>query len=209
MKRMIYAAMFFAAVPSAWAQTGTGETYWSIGAGVTGDSDIDYDFPGGNVEAETKAGFGLTAAIGTHFSPNFRGEASLSFNKAEIDVVRRFGGPQILIYEEPGDVTSYMLGGNVYWDFAPGAMVRPYVGAGAALGVVDVNDRVINEAAFGWKLQAMAGVDIPLSGRSSAFLEGRYEATSREIGDGLGFTDADDTLTSDSVGVYAGLRFGM
>jgi opacity protein-like surface antigen len=210
MKTIIGAAMLIAAIPSAYAQSGSGEqgNYLSLSAGVTGESDFDYDFPGGNVEADTKAGFGVSAALGTHFSPNLRGEAVFSWNKAEIDVVRRIGGPQILVFEEPGDVTSYMVGGNVYWDFATSGPFRPYVGAGAALGVMDVNDRVITDASFAWKMHAMAGVDIPMTDFGTLFVEGRYESTSREVGDGLGFTEADDTLSADTVGLYAGLKFG-
>lgn len=209
MKMMLCAATLVAAIPSAWAQTGPGGTYLSFGAGVTGEGEFDYDFSGGNVEADTKAGYGIQAAIGTRLSPNLRGEASFTYNKADIEIVRRFGGPQILIYEEPGDIVSYMLGGNVYWDFITNGGIRPYVGAGASLGVVDVNDRVINEASFGWKVQAMAGVNLAMNDTSDVFVEGRWESTSREIGDGLGFTDADDKLTADTVGLYAGLRFGL
>jgi len=209
MKRMFIAATLVAAVPSAYAQTGSGETYVSIGAGLTGESEFDYDFPGGNVEGETDTGYGIQAALGTRFSSNLRAEAVLSYSKTDISFVRRLGGPQILIYEEPGDIVTYMLGGNVYWDFMPNSAINPYIGAGAAIGIVDVNDRVISESAFGWKLQAMAGVDFALSDTSAVFVEGRYEAVSREIGDGLGFTDASDTLTQDSVGLYAGLRFGL
>ena len=210
MKTIIGVAMLIAAIPSAWAQSGSGEQgYWSLSAGVTGESDFDYDFTGGNVEADTKAGFGFSAALGTHFSPNLRGEAVFTWNQAEIDVVRRFGGPQILIFVEPGDVTSYTLGGNVYWDFATSGPFRPYIGAGAALGVMDVGDRVIADSSFAWKLQAMAGVDIPLTDFGTLFVEGRYESISREVGDGLGFTDAGDTLSADMVGLYAGLKFAL
>jgi opacity protein-like surface antigen len=211
MRRMICAAMFVAATPAAFAQTGSGETgsYWSLGAGLTGESEFDYDFPGGNVEADTNAGFGISAAYGIHVSPNLRTEFGLSWSKAEIDIVRRFGGPQILVYEEPGDIVSYMLDANVYWDFATSGLLRPYVGAGIGLGMIDVNDRVIAESAFGWKWQAIAGVDIPMSNGSSVFVEGRYEALTREIGDGLGFADASDDFNSETIGVFAGMRFGM
>lgn len=209
MKRMICAAIAVAAVPCAYAQSGTGSSYVSLTAGVTGDSEYDYDFPGGNVEADTKSGVSLSAAYGVYFSENLRGELGLSWSKAEIDIVRRFGGPQILIYEEPGDVQSYMVDANVYWDFATTGAFRPYVGAGLGLGMIDVDDRVITDSAFGWTWRAMAGVSVPMNDTSSLFVEGRYEAISREIGDGLGFTDADDRLSGDSVGLYAGVRFGM
>lgn len=211
MKRMIIAATLVAAAPSAFAQTGSGETgsYWSFSAGITGENDYDYDFPGGNVEGEAKAGLSVSAAYGIHISPNLRTEFGLSYGKAEIEVVRRYGGPQILIYEEPGDIVSYMLDANVYWDFATSGPMRPYIGAGIGLGMIDVNDRVISESEFGWKWRAIAGVDMPVSYNSSVFVEGRYESMSREVGDGLGFTDADDDFSSDNVGLYAGMRFGM
>jgi len=211
MRRMIWAATLVAATPAAFAQTGSGETgsYWSLGAGITGESEFDYDFPGGNVEADTNAGFGLSAAYGIHVSPNLRTEIAFSWNKAEIDIVRRFGGPQILIYEAPGDVVSYMLGANVYWDFATSGPMRPYVGAGIGLGMIDVNDRVISESAFGWKWQAMAGVDIPVTDGASVFVEGRYEALSRKVGDGLGFAGASDNFRNETAGIHAGMRFGM
>lgn len=211
MKRMICAVTLVAATPAAFAQTGSGETgsYWSLGAGITGESEFDYDFPGGNVEGDTEAGFAISAAYGIHLSPNLRTEIGVSWSKADIDIVRRYGGPQILIYEEPGDIVSYMLDANVYWDFATSGPMRPYVGAGIGLGMIDVNDRVISESAFGWKWQAIAGVDMPVADGASVFVEGRYEALTREVGDGLGFTDASDDFNSETVGLYAGMRFGM
>ncbi len=209
MKRMICAAIAAAAVPCAHAQSGPGNTYVSVTAGITGDSEYDYDFPGGNVDADTKGGVSLSAMYGVHFSDNLRGELGLSWSKTDIDVVRRFGGPVVLIYEEPGDIVSYMVNANVYWDFTDIGPFRPYVGAGLGLGTIDVNDRVIADASFGWTWRAMAGASLPMGDASSLFVEGRYEAMSREIGDGLGFTDADDTLSGDSVGLYTGLRFRM
>ena len=211
MKMIIGAAIFFAAIPSAWAQSGSGESgpYWSLGAGMTGEDDFDYDIPGGDVEVETDAGYGVSAAYGYRFSPNFRAEANLNWNKAEIDIVRRAGGPQILIYEDPGSVESYTLGANVYWDFLTSGPIRPYVGAGLGFGSMDINDRVMLDAGTAWRWQAVAGAEFALTDDASVFVEGRYDAWSMEVEDGIGFNDAGSDLNAETLGVYAGIKFGL
>ncbi len=209
MKKIIGAAILIAAAPGAWAQSGESGPYWSLSAGVAGADDFDYDIPGGDVEVETEAGYGVSAAWGYRFSPNFRAEATLGWNKAEIDIVRRAGGPQILIYEDPGSVESYSLGANAYWDFVSSGPIRPYVGAGFGIGSMDVNDRVQTDAGTAWRWQAMAGADFELSRNSSWFVEGRYEAWSMEVENGIGFNDAGSDLNTETLGVYAGIRFGL
>lgn len=211
MKMIIGAAILFAAIPGAWAQTGSGESgpYWSLAAGMTGESDFDYDIPGGDVQVDTDAGYGVSAAYGYRFSPNFRVEANLNWNKAEIDVVRRAGGPQILIYEDPGSVESYTLGANAYWDFATSGPIRPYVGAGFGIGSMDVNDRVMIDSGTAWRWQAVAGADFALNDNASVFVEGRYDAWSMEVEDGVGFNGASSDLNMETAGIYAGIKFGL
>ena len=122
MKRIIgVATLLIAATPAAWAQAQSsaeeGRSYFSLGAGAIAGSEFDYDIPGGNVEAETGEGYGVSAAWGYVFNPNVRGELNLSYSQQDIDIVRRSGGPVILIFEEPGAVTAWTLGATAYYDF--------------------------------------------------------------------------------------------
>lgn len=213
MKNIFGAAILIAAIPAlypaaAQAQT-TSSSYWSLGGGIIGESDFDYDIPGGSVTADTDAGFGVNLAYGRQFSPHWRGEVELGWTQADIDIVRRTGGPQILIFEEPGTVTSYSLGANVYYDFVTSGAIQPYVGAGIGLASLDVNDRIIRSAETAWKGQLMAGARFPMSERTSLFVEGRYETHAMNVEDGVGFSNAGSDLRTETVGVYAGLKFGF
>ncbi|MDP3740097.1 MAG: porin family protein [Hyphomonadaceae bacterium] len=214
MKRIIGAAMLVAATPAAWAQNAQssveeGRSYFSISAGAIAGSDFNYDIPGGDVEVETGAGYGVNAAYGYVFSPSIRGEVSLSYSEQDIDIVRRRGGPQILIFEDPGAVTAWTLGANGYYDFVTSGSFRPYVGAGIGVSSLDVNDRVLLDAGTAVSARAIAGARWMMSDRTSLFLEGRYDAYLMEIDEGVGFTNADSNLGVDAFSVQGGLRFGF
>lgn len=211
MKMVIGAAILFAAIPSAWAQTGSSKSgpYLSLGAGFAGENDFNYDIPGGEVEVETDAGYGVSAAYGYRFTPSFRVEVNLNWSKAEIDLVRRAGGPQILIFEDPGSVESSTLGANAYWDLLTSGPIRPYLAAGVGIGSLEVNDRVMLDAGTAWRWQAVAGADFAISDYASVFVEGRFDAWSMEVEDGVGFTGAGGDLNMETAGIYAGIRIGL
>jgi len=214
MKRIIGAAMLIAATPAAWAQSAQssveeGRSYFSVSAGAIAGSDFNYDIPGGDVEAETDTGYGVTASYGYVFSPRIRAEVGLSYSEQDIDIVRRRGGPQILIFEAPGSVTTWALGANGYYDFATSGVFRPYVGAGIGVASLDINDRVLLDAGTAVNARAIAGARWMVSDKASLFLEGRYDAYLMEIDDGVGFSNADENLGMDSFSVQGGLRFGF
>lgn len=214
MKRIIGAAMLIAVTPAAWAQSvqssvEEGRSYFSVSAGAIAGSDFNYDIPGGDVEVETGEGYGINAAYGYAFSPNVRGEVSLSYSEQDIDIVRRRGGPQILIFEDPGAVTTWTLGANGYYDFVTSGTFRPYVGAGIGVSSLDVNDRVLIDTGTAVSARAIAGARWMTSDRTSLFLEGRYDAHFMEIDEGVGFTNADSDLNLDTFSVHGGLRFGF
>jgi outer membrane protein W len=215
MKRIIgVATLLIAATPAAWAQAQSsveeGRSYFSLSAGAIAGSEFDYDIPGGNVEAETDAGYGVAATWGYVFNPNVRGELNLSYSEQDIDIVRRSGGPVILIFEEPGAVTAWTLGATGYYDFVTTGTFRPYVGAGIGIASLDVNDRVIGDAGTAVNAKAIVGARWMLGGSStSLFAEGRYEAYVMEVDDGVGFNDADSNLVNDAFSLHAGVRIGF
>jgi opacity protein-like surface antigen len=215
MKRIIgVATLLIAATPAAWAQDAQssveeGRSYFSLSAGAIAGSEYDYDIPGGNVEAETDAGYGVSAAWGYVFDPRVRGELSLSYAEQDIDIVRRSGGPVILIFEEPGAVTAWTLGATGYYDFVTTGAFRPYVGAGIGVASLDVNDRVLTGAGTAVNAKAILGARWMLQGNSSLFTEARYEAYAMEVDDGVGFTGADSNLVTDAFSVHAGFRYGF
>lgn len=212
-KAILTAAILVAAIPGVWAQAAEAQTgasnYWSLSAGVLGGSDFDYDIPGGRVDVETDMGYGATVAYGRRFSDHWRGELNLSWARQDIDIVRRTGGPVILIFEDPGAVESYTLGANLYYDFITDGPYRPYVGGGLGIASLDVDDRVIRDSETAWKAQAVAGVAFPASDAMSWFVEGRYDAYFMDVEDGVGFSNAGSDLRTDSFGLFAGLRFGF
>jgi opacity protein-like surface antigen len=214
MKRIIgVATLLIAATPAAWAQAQSsveeGRSYFSLSAGAIAGSEFDYDIPGGNVEAETDAGYGVAATWGYVFNPNVRGELNLSYSEQDIDIVRRSGGPVILIFEEPGAVTAWTLGATGYYDFVTTGTFRPYVGAGIGIASLDVNDRVIGDAGTAVNAKAIVGARWMLGGHTSLFTEGRYEAYVMEVDDGVGFNDADSNLVNDAFSLHAGVRIGF
>lgn len=214
MKRIIGAAMLVAATPAAWAQDARSpaeepRSYLSLSGGAIAGGSFGYDIPGGDVKIDTGTGYGITAALGRRFDSNLRGEVSLSYSEQDIDVVRRRGGPVILIYEPPGAVTSWSLDLTGYYDFTSAGNVRPYVGAGIGIASLDLNDRVIRDAGTAVKGKVVAGARWLTSSNTSLFLEGRYEALLMDIDDGDSFTGADSNVFMGSLGVYTGLRIGF
>lgn len=221
MKTMIGAAAFVAVIPFVWAQDasaqtaharaatdGEGKTYFSLSGGAVGPTEFEYDLDNGDVKVETDSGFAITAAVGRQFSPHLRGEVTLSYMEADIDVVTRRGGPVILIYEPPGGVQAYSVGVNAYYDFATSGVVRPYVGGGIGLASLDINDRVIVESGLAAKLQGVGGVRFVTSPNVSFFIEGRADvyATSVET---IGGSGDDEPLGIGQVGVYGGVKLAF
>jgi opacity protein-like surface antigen len=214
MKRIIgVATLLIAATPAAWAQARSpvaeGRSYFSLSAGAIAGSEFDYDIPGGSVEAETEAGYGVSAAWGHVFDPHVRAELGLSYSRQDIDIVRRSGGPVILIFEEPGAVTAWTLGATGYYDFMTSGSFRPYIGAGVGVASLDVNDRVLTDSGTAVNAKAILGARWLLQGNTSLFTEARYEAYVMEVDDGVGFTGADSNLVTDAFSVRAGLTYGF
>lgn len=215
MKRIIGAAMLIAATPAAWAQdvrpsAEEPASYFSLSAGAIAGGEFGYDLPGGNVEVETETGYGVTAAFGRSFTPNIRGEASLTYSEQDIDFVRWNGAPpSILLFQPPGSVTAWSLDATGYYDFTTTGNLRPYVGAGIGIASVDVDDTVMLENGTAVKARLAAGARWLTSGNTSFFVEGRYDIHWMDVDQVVALGDVDTNLDMDSLGLFAGVRFGF
>ncbi len=219
MKTSIRAAAVAAALPmlcvgAAAAQTATatskdGRHYLSLSVGAVAPTEFEYDITGGDVKVETDTGLGATLAYGYAFNPHLRGEINASYFEADIDNVRRRGGPVILIYEPPGNVLAYTLGANAYYDFRTSGAVRPYVGGGLGITSLDVNDRVIREAGAAVRAEAVGGVRFMMGEGSSGFIEARYDAYLTNVESSSLYGSDDEPLAIGTIGAYAGFKLAF
>jgi opacity protein-like surface antigen len=79
-------------------------------------------------------GFLIGGAIGTHITPNFRGELELSWTSHDIDDVEDSDGDSFT--GVGGDVDMLFILANFWYDFNLGP-VKPYLGGGVGVANID------------------------------------------------------------------------
>lgn len=155
---------------------------------------------------EYDVGYAVSGAIGRRYGM-LRGEIEVAYQNNNIDSHRNvlIGGGAIggedagvlitgsgnlgvtvadLVAKGEGDVRTVFVMANVFLDIDTGAAIKPYIGAGAGVGFVNVDFRpsaatIIddNAAKFAW--QAMAGASYEVSPMLELFAGYRYRATNR------------------------------
>ncbi len=135
--------------------------YVSGQAGASFLSYADLDDPTGTLaEPDTKfdfdIGFNVAGAIGYAFINNFRVEAEVNYAKHDIDqfttttpcvgfCLPLFGsGEGRRIIGGGGDVTAVSFMANAFYDIDTGGRWRPYLGGGAGIAIISVNDVAIS-----------------------------------------------------------------
>jgi opacity protein-like surface antigen len=189
-------AVGLALAPSAFAQnldasapkTPKGQWYIAASAAVVDGAGYSHDeilIPGLLTSASavtTDVGAAIEAAVGYAFSGGFRTEAALTlqrFGGAKTHAIFRIidGTPPAEFADtfNGDDIRSASLNLNAYYDFPTGGSIRPYVGVGAGIVSVEVDDGVLDAKDPGISLQAMAGVSIMTAQSMSFFVEGRWQ----------------------------------
>jgi len=145
----------------------------------------------------TDSGAAIEAALGYAFSSGLRAEAALTLQK--------FGGAQthsvfsVIVTTPPDtftntiagdDIRSTALNLNAYYDFPMQGSIRPYVGIGAGIVSVEIDDGVFDAKDPGISLQAMAGFNVNVSKSLALYVEGRWQESSDLAAHGF------DTATS-------------
>ena len=153
--------------------------YVDFSAGVS--SVPDQDLAGGGLvgEVSLEPGFVVGGAFGRRLGRILRIEANLSYRRSDVDELTSTG----VVLAGSGDVGVFAAMANVYADFLPSAPIRPYLGVGLGVGVIDVNSDdaanvlIVDDSSveFAWNL--MAGAVVPVSDAISLFGGYRYLAT--------------------------------
>ena len=181
--KSLVAIVMLGAASLAHAQEGM---YVSIQGGGSLLSDADIEDPTGlaaalGEEIEFDPGFNIGGSAGIVFRNNFRIEAEVNFARNDIDEFEVLG----ISFSADGDVDSLAFMGNAFYDFA----IRPpwtlYVGGGAGVAIISIDDVKALGMSFPLKddddtvfaYQAGAGIGYAISPSTTLTLDYRFFAT--------------------------------
>lgn len=159
-------------------------------------------------EFQSKAGFGLSTAIGASFN-SFDLELEYSYKQAELD---RFSGKEVnlngLRVQLPdADLDSTIkinsLMTNAIYNFRNTSAITPYVGAGIGAAWIDIED--FSDTKFAY--QALAGVALSVSKNTSLTAGYRYFASKDVIDNAINGVEASASI--DSHNFELGLKYSF
>lgn len=167
-------------VGTAWAQT-------TDGPYVAGSVNLSYRQPAEDVAASNTfdPGWKLNGAAGYRFSSlRIEGEYTRFQNNFK-EITLFAGGTSLPAEESEGKASGHSLFASVYYDFAPGSALRPYVGAGIGTYRVHI-DRltsptlssfgIVVDQTTGWTraFQVRAGVAYAMSNATDLLVGYRW-----------------------------------
>jgi len=216
MRSTFIALAAFAAVSASAAHAqdvGAGQgRYVSLAAGYVGSSDYEVDFPSnaGRLSAELDSGAAFQGAYGQRIGASLRGEVAVAYRSQDttsrVTVRPGFAAPS----GQPDKFTALSLDLNLYYDIPTGGPVRPYVGAGAGVAQVSIDDGVTDDETSTLNLQAMAGASYALSPRAELFAEARYQRLGTiKVETRAGLATGEQEIDVSNPAVFAGVRFGF
>ena len=144
-----------------------------------------------SITSESDDGFTAGLAVGTHVNEWLRGEVEFSYADIGADKFKGSNATTSFSYSAKGGSDAYYILANLWADLPVDMVVKPYVGGGLGLGIVDADVKVGPGGAFGpnnsdtgFAFQLGAGLKYDLSEMATLDLGYRYKSIT-----GLDFND--------------------
>lgn len=180
-------------------------TYVSGNIGAVFVDDADLSFEGVPLDAELSfdTGYGATLAIGHAYANGARAEVEVAYRANDLDKISVSGLGSGSI---DGEMTSWGVLLNMFFDFDTGTAFKPFIGAGVGYANVDLEIEGESEDDNVFAYQLMAGCGYAVSPVVTLDVQYRYFAS-----DDPEFSDAGMTVDSEYMthNIMFGLRYNF
>jgi len=117
--------------------------YVSLFGGASWLDDVKTDYEDDNIgygnEADTDVGFIIGGAVGTHLTEDIRVELEVAYSENDTDdeVIFEDADGSHTTYDGHADYSFLTFMGNIWYDIPLSEELKPYVGGGAGVAIVD------------------------------------------------------------------------
>jgi opacity protein-like surface antigen len=120
------------------------EWYVSLFGGASWLEDVETNYEYSDVsygnEAQTDVGFIVGGAIGTHLAEDVRVELEVAYSENDVDDLKfNDTDGRSETYKGEGDFSFLSFMGNIWYDIPLSEELKPYIGGGAGIAIVDAN----------------------------------------------------------------------
>lgn len=184
---------------TAFAEQGS---YFAAKVGAGWVDDMSESESSVKMDLKLDSAVSLAASIGYDFSP-IRIEGELAWQKNNFDELNASSGGYKFDLDVDGDISSYILLANAYYDIRNHTPISLIIGVGIGGAYLETNDVEIegfsagDDDDFVFAYQLTAGLGYELSAKTTVEITYRYLDTSNN----------DFDLDYSSQNVYAGLRY--
>jgi opacity protein-like surface antigen len=187
--------------------------YVSLFAGAI-FTDVGFNYDGSAYFIDTKTGFTIGAALGTHIAPELRAELEVSYARSKLDKYWDRDEPK---QDADGNIEQGFILANIWKDFHWG-WITPYVGAGVGIGILHFDnadldeDEISDDTQFGWAGQFGFGARVAVADNMSVELGYRFKSAIDVLLEGVNDSNENDgnaDVTTYNHVIQAGFNWGL
>lgn len=177
---------------------------FTVDAGLDGADPTTVEVDSTDIDIDTDTGFGLNGAIGYQFQ-DARAELELGYSNNNVNGVSVGNAAEV---DADGDLNTWTIAANGYYDIPTGTALRPYLGAGLGVAKVVADDvsvdlpvvgnAELDDSGVSLVFQAQAGLAYDFTDNASAFVGYRLQGIP-----GQSFTAADVDLKADTTLIHS------